>query len=82
MRAGWLAVQASPCSPPSACTWAGKRWNSWTVLEDPHVFVDAIRAVPSQPDRVALAVIGTIAFSIAFSIAYRMLTGARAEQPG
>ena len=52
-----------------------KRWNSWTLVEDPHAFVHALRAVPSEPGRVALAAAGTVVFAIGFSIAYRVLAG-------
>jgi uncharacterized membrane protein len=52
-----------------------KRWNSWTLIEDPHTFVHALRAVPSEPRSVVLAAIGTVVFAVAFSVAYRVLAG-------
>jgi uncharacterized membrane protein len=59
-----------------------KRWNSWTVVEDPHAFVHALRAVPSEPGRVLLAAAGTVVFAICFSIAYRVLAGPSPGPPG
>lgn len=52
-----------------------KRWNSWTVIEDPHTLVEALRAAPSEPARLMLAIIATVGFGLAFSIVYRLLAG-------
>jgi uncharacterized membrane protein len=52
-----------------------KRWNSWDVIEEPRAFVHALLRVPSQPGRVLLAMAATVAFAMAFSLAYRVLAG-------
>jgi uncharacterized membrane protein len=52
-----------------------KRWNSWTIVEEPNAFLHAAMAVPSNPDRALLAAAGTVAFAVAFSIVYRALAG-------
>lgn len=56
-----------------------KRWNSWTILEEPHTLWHAVHAAPSQPGRLGLALLGTAAFAVAFSLVYRILVGPRRE---
>ena len=76
VRAGWTAVHAiAVLTAFGIYLGRVKRWNSWTLMEDPHALVHAFRAVPAEPRRVALALAGTIVFAIAFSIAYRVLAG-------
>ena len=57
-----------------------KRWNSWTVIEEPHALLNAVLAVPSNPGRVVVALAGTVAFAACFSIAYRVLVGPMARR--
>ena len=59
-----------------------QRWNSWTLIEQPRVFLHAAQAVPSQPGRVVVASLSTLVFAIGFSIAYRALADPRAGVAG
>jgi uncharacterized membrane protein len=55
------------------------RWNSWTILVHPHEMAHVILRSPSEPGRVGLGLLGIVVFASAFYIAYRLLTGTRAE---
>jgi uncharacterized membrane protein len=55
------------------------RWNSWTVISHPRALAHAVLISPSEPSRVGLASLGTLAFAVAFYIAYRIMTGSAAH---
>jgi uncharacterized membrane protein len=50
------------------------RWNSWTLISHPRALVHAVAVGPSEPGRVGLALVGTLAFAAMFYVAYGLLT--------
>jgi uncharacterized membrane protein len=57
-----------------------KRWNSWTLLSHPDAVTQAILRSPSEPARLGLALLGTMAFALAFYAVYRVLTDSGRER--
>jgi uncharacterized membrane protein len=79
--AGWRAVQGVAVLT-AVGVYLGRvlRWNSWTVVHHPEVLVHAVLKSPSDPGRVAMALLATVAFSIGFLVVYRVLAGPRIVQ--
>ena len=78
--AGWRAVQVIAVLTAFG-VYLGRelRWNSWTVISDPHELAHAVLASPSEPGRVGLALLATLAFAVAFYAAYSLLAGSNAD---
>ena len=56
VRAGWTAVHAiAVLTAFGIYLGRVKRWNSWTLMEDPHALAHDVRAVPAEPRRRARA---------------------------
>jgi uncharacterized membrane protein len=76
VAAGWRAVRAIAVLT-AVGVYVGRvlRWNSWTVIHDPHVITHALQRAPSDPARVGLALLATVVFTIGFLAAYRVFAG-------
>jgi uncharacterized membrane protein len=55
------------------------RWNSWTLILHPHDLARALLASPSEPGRVGFALLGTLAFAVAFYVSYLVLAGSSGD---
>jgi len=55
------------------------RWNSWTLVLHPHELARVVLASPSQPGRAGLALVASLAFAVAFYVAYLVLAGSPVE---
>jgi uncharacterized membrane protein len=58
-----------------------KRWNSWTLVSNPSQMAHALQHAPTALRHVGMALLGTIAFAVAFYLTYRALTGSSGEAP-
>ncbi len=78
-RAGWRAVRVIAVLI-AVGVYIGRelRWNSWTILYDPHELEHALLRGQDEPGRVALGLLGIAIFASAFYLSYRVLTGGRA----
>jgi uncharacterized membrane protein len=80
-RWGWRAVQAIVVLTTFG-VYAGRvlRWNSWNVLSRPHALLATALRGPSEPRRLAFAVVATLVSAVAFYWVYRVLTARQASE--
>jgi uncharacterized membrane protein len=72
---GWRAVQAIVVLTTFG-VYLGRvlRWNSWNVLSRPHALLETALRGPSEPRRLAIALVATLLSAVAFYGVYCMLT--------